>query len=320
MKVLDQQEGKGWAAYHGDCAEVLREMPEASVDFSVYSPPFASLYTYSASERDMGNCRNHAEFFEHFAFLMPEMLRVTKPGRLMSVHSMDLPTSKARDGEIGLADFPGDIVRAAQAAGWVWASKVTIRKDPVTAMQRTKALGLLWKTIQKDSAMSRMGIPDYVHTFRKPGVNEVPIAHSKDAFPVSQWQRWAEPVWTIEDSEADLRHLAAWAGLVWDDINPNQTLQHRSAREENDERHICPLQLEVIRRCITMWSNPGDVVLTPFGGIGSEAYVALEENRRAILVELKASYYAQAVANLRTVEPNARGKQLTMTDMIEGAA
>ncbi len=310
VSALSQEEGAGWVAWHGDSAEVIRGIPADSIGFSVFSPPFASLYTYGASERDMGNCRTHGEFHEHFAWLLPEMLRVTKPGRCMSIHCMDLPTSKVRDGEIGLTDFPGDIIRAAQSCGWTWASKVTIRKDPVTAMQRSKAIGLLWKQLKKDSCMSRMGIPDYVLTFRKPGDNAIRVAHSDGDFPVARWQQWAEPVWTLSDSEADLRMLEAWAGLVWHDINPSDTLQRLSVKEEKDERHIAPLQLEVIRRCISMWSNPGDTVLTPFGGIGSEGYVAIQEGRRAVLIELKKSYYTQLVANMREAESAKRQPDL----------
>lgn len=279
--------GAQWYMLLGDCCELVAGMAEDSVGFSVYSPPFASLYTYSDSDRDMGNCRDHDEFFEHYSFMLRELLRVTKPGRLSSVHCMIMPTSKTRDGVIGLTDFPGRIIAAHQAAGWVYHSDVVIWKDPVTAMQRTKALGLLWKQIQKDSCMSRMGLPDRVVTFRKPGSNPDPVGHSKAEFPVDQWQKWASP--------------------VWNDINPSDTLQYMSAREENDERHICPLQLEVIRRCLRLWSNPGDTVLSPFAGIGSEGYVSLEEGRRFIGCELKPSYFKQAVANLRAAESRPRG-------------
>lgn len=292
IRVIDQAEGNGWTAYHGDCVEVTKGLPESSIHYTIFSPPFASLYTYSNSDRDMGNCRTHSEFYEHFAFLVNELLRVTVPGRLLSFHCMNLPTSKARDGYIGITDFRGLLIRMFQDAGWIYHSEVVIWKDPVTAMQRTKALGLLHKTIRSDSAMSRQGIPDYLVTMRKPGVNPEPIAHTSEEFPVSLWQRYASPVWM--------------------DINPSDTLQGRSAREEKDEKHICPLQLDVIRRALKLWSNPGDVVLTPFGGIGSEGYVALEEGRRACLIELKGSYYQQAVKNLAAVEPNARGQQVAL--------
>lgn len=276
------ERGDNWTMFHGDCVERIREIESDSVGFSVFSPPFASLYTYSDDEADMGNCRCDEEFFEHFGFLAPELLRVTQPGRLLSFHCMLLPTSKVRDGVIGLRDFRGDLIRIFEAAGWIYHSEVCIWKDPVTAMQRTKALGLLHKTIRKDSAMSRQGVPDYVVTMRKPGENANPIAHTAEQFPVSLWQQWASPVWM--------------------DINPNDTLQFRNARDESDERHICPLQLEVIRRCLGLWSNPEDLVLSPFAGIGSEGHEALRWNRRFVGIELKRSYFDLAVRNLREVE------------------
>lgn len=280
--VINQETGESFVAYHGDCVEVTRQLPDSSVHFSVFSPPFASLYTYSASDRDMGNSKTDEEFANHFRFLIAELFRVTIPGRLVSIHCMDLPASKERDGFIGIKDFRGDLVRAMQSLGWIYHSCVTIWKDPVTAMQRTKALGLLHKQIKKDSAMSRQGIPDYVVTFRKPGVNPEPVTHTNESFPVRMWQQYASPVWM--------------------DINPSDTLQHRSAREHEDERHICPLQLEVIRRCVKLWSNPWDVVLSPFMGIGSEGYVSLQEGRRFVGIELKESYFGQAVRNLTNVK------------------
>jgi DNA modification methylase len=276
--VEDVATGEQWTLYRGDCVESMRKLPADSVHFSVHSPPFASLYTYSASDRDMGNCRSHEEFFEHYRFAIAEMFRMTKPGRLASVHCMNLPTSKVRDGVIGLRDFRGEIIRAYEAAGWVYHSEVVIWKDPVTAMQRTKAIGLLYKQLKKDSAMSRQGIPDYLVTFRKPGDNPEPVTKETDDFPVTLWQRYASPVWM--------------------DINPSDTLQYRSAREHEDERHICPLQLDVIRRAVRLWSNPGDVVLSPFAGIGSEGVVSLEEGRRFVGMELKGSYFGQAARNL----------------------
>ncbi len=278
MKVISQTNAARFTMYHADCVDVLRGLPESSVHYSIFSPPFASLYTYSASPNDMGNVKNHAEFFEHFRFLIPELLRVTKPGRLLSFHCMNLPTSKARDGVIGLTDFRGQLIRAFAECGWIFHSEVCIWKDPVTAMQRTKAIGLLHKQLKKDSALSRQGIPDYLVTMRAPGVNTEPVAHTNESFPVTVWQRVASPVWM--------------------DIDPSDTIQYRSAREHKDERHICPLQLGVIRRAMDLWSNPGDVVLSPFAGIGSEGHVALEMGRRFIGAELKASYYRQAVANL----------------------
>ena len=278
--VLEQTVGENFALYHGDCVDVVGGLPDNSVGFSVFSPPFASLYTYSASPRDMGNVANHGEFFEQHAFLVRELYRVLKPGRLASIHCMLLPTSKARDGIIGLTDFRGQLIRQFQEAGFAFHSEVVIWKDPVTAMQRTKALGLLHKQIKKDSCMSRQGIPDYLVTMRKPGDNPEPVTHTNEDFPVTLWQKYASPVWM--------------------DIDPSDTLQFRSAREDDDERHICPLQLEVIRRALKMWSNPGDVVLSPFAGIGSEGYVALQEGRKFIGAELKASYFKQASANLKS--------------------
>ena len=280
--VIDQTVGENFVLYNGDCVEVVAGLPDNSVGYTIYSPPFASLYTYSASERDMGNCRDDAEFFEHFAYLARDLYRVTKPGRLMSFHCMLMPTSKARDGFIGLRDFRGEMIRAFVDVGFIHHSEVVIWKDPVTAMQRTKALGLLHKQIKKDSCMSRQGIPDYLITMRKPGENAEPVTHTNETFPVDMWQQYASPVWM--------------------DTNPSDTLQYRSAREHDDERHICPLQLEVIRRAMELWSRPGDVVLSPFTGIGSEGYVALEKGRRFIGVELKRSYYEQAARNLMSVD------------------
>ncbi|NLS84165.1 MAG: site-specific DNA-methyltransferase [Ruminococcaceae bacterium] len=282
--VIEQYTDDRMALYNGDSCEVLKEMPSDSVHFEIYSPPFASLYTYSNSERDLGNCRTRSEFYAQFEFIVKELYRVLMPGRLMSVHCMNLPTSKERDGFIGITDFRGELIKLFQAAGFIYHSEVCIWKDPVIAMQRTKALGLLHKQIKKDSAMSRQGIPDYLVTMRKPGINPEPVAHTNETFPVNIWQKYASPIWT--------------------DINPSDTLQKESAREDKDEKHICPLQLTVIRRAINLWTNPNDIVLTPFLGIGSEAYVAIEAGRRAAGCELKASYYKQAVANCKNAVAN----------------
>ncbi|MCA9667399.1 MAG: site-specific DNA-methyltransferase [Myxococcales bacterium] len=256
----------------------MRGLPDSSIGYSIFSPPFASLYTYSASMRDLGNCKDDADFFAHFAFVAAELHRVLAPGRLVSMHCMPMPSSKSRDGFIGVRDFPGDLIRAMERAGFVYHSEVCIWKDPVTAMQRTKALGLLHKQLKKDSCMSRQGLPDKVVTMRKLGDNPEPVSHTNETFPVQVWQNYASPVWM--------------------DIDPSDTLQYRSAREHDDERHICPLQLEVIRRCLRMWSNPDDIVLSPFAGIGSEGVVALEQGRRFVGAELKGSYFEQAARNL----------------------
>lgn len=276
MNCIDQVVTDHYTAIHGDCVEALKGIPNACIGYSIFSPPFASLYTYSNSPRDMGNCRTHEEFFEHFDYLIAELRRVMMPGRDVSFHCMDMPASKERDGYIGLKDFPGDLIRAFQKHGFIFHSKVTIWKDPVTAMQRTKALGLLHKSVRENAAMCRQGIPDYLITMRTPGEQAQRVTH--DDYPVDLWQKVASPVWM--------------------DINPSDTLQYRSAREHDDERHICPLQLEVIRRGVQLWTNPGDVVLSPFMGIGSEGYVALELGRKFVGVELKASYFEQAIRNL----------------------
>lgn len=276
MNCIDQVATDRYTAIHGDCVEALKGLPDACIGYSIFSPPFASLYTYSNSPRDMGNVRNDEEFFAHFDYLVAELRRVMMPGRDISFHCMDMPASKERDGYIGLKDFPGELLRAFQRHGFIFHSKVTIWKDPVTAMQRTKALGLLHKSVRENAAMCRQGIPDYLITVRTPGEQVQRVTHTD--YPVEQWQKVASPVWM--------------------DINPSDTLQYRSAREHDDERHICPLQLEVIRRGIQLWTNPGDIVLSPFMGIGSEGFVALELSRKFVGVELKKSYYEQATRNL----------------------
>ncbi len=292
LNVKDSAIGDKYALYNGDSAEVLQILPNDSVHFIIFSPPFQSLYVYSNSDRDLGNCRTPAEFYEQFEFIGKELYRALMPGRLMSVHCMNLPTSKERDGYIGIRDFRGELIKFFQDIGFIYHSEVCIWKDPVTAMQRTKAIGLLHKQLKKDSCISRQGIADYLVTFRKPGENPERVTHTNESFPVSLWQRYASPVWM--------------------DINPNKTLQRDSAREDKDERHICPLQLEVIERAIDLWTNPNDIVLTPFLGIGSEAYVALQKGRRAIGVELKESYYRQAVANCKSITER---EQITFMDL-----
>lgn len=274
----DTYRGKGWTAHLGDCVDVVNDIADDSIHYTIYSPPFASLYTYSNSDRDMGNCADHDQFFEHYEFLVKLLYQKTMPGRLLSFHCMNLPTSKSRDGVIGITDFRGQLIKIHETQGWIYHSEVCIWKDPVTAMQRTKALGLLHKQLKKDSCMSRQGIADYLVTMRKAGDNPERVTHTNDSFPVSVWQNYASPVWM--------------------DINPNDTLQYGSAREHNDERHISPLQLEVIRRAMRLWSNPGDLVLSPFMGIGSEGAIALQMGRKFVGVELKRSYWEQAWRNL----------------------
>jgi len=272
---------------HGDCVEHTKGLPDNFIDFSIFSPPFADLFCYSDDHKDMGNSRDYNEFFEHFSFLTPELFRVLKDGRLVAVHCMDLSIQKGKEGYIGLRDFSGMLVKNFQDNGFIYHSRVTIWKDPVIEMQRTKALGLLHKQIKKDAAMCRVGGPDYLLLFRKPGDNQRPIMHQdtdpkKDNYlPVDMWQKYASPVWY--------------------DINYSNTLQKTSARADRDEKHICPLQLPTIERSLHLWSNNNDLVFSPFAGIGSEGYQALKMNRRFIGIELKESYFKQGEKNLKNV-------------------
>lgn len=286
VKCLGESHGDRYAAYHGDCVDVVRQLPDASVGFSVYSPPFSNLFVYSDSAADMGNAGSDGEFLEHYGYLLAEMSRVTKPGRLSAVHCSDLPLTKWKDGVIGIKDLSGDIIRAHQAAGWVLHSRITVWKCPVVEMTRTKALGLLYKQLKKDSTRSRAGMADYLLVFRAPGENTEPVGHDAAEFSVEQWQQWASPVWM--------------------DIQQTNTLNAAVAREAADERHLCPLQLDLIKRALILWSNPGDVVLSPFMGIGSEGVESLREKRRFVGVELKEAYFRQAVKALDAVDRQRR--------------
>lgn len=277
-----EYEGDAWGVYNADTVEVLAGLPDGLIDLSIFSPPFSDLFVYSDSERDMGNCASHDEFMAHYRFFAENLLRTTKPGRIACVHCTDLPTQKGRDGFIGLHDFSGDLIRAHQDAGWIYHARCTIWKDPVIEMMRTKALGLLYKQLKKDSAMSRVGMPDYMLFFRKPDPNPEPITHQPEDLPVEQWQEMASPIW-------------------WN-VNQTRVLNGRMARGDQDERHICPLQLDVIERCLTLYSNPGDLVLDPFNGIGSTGYVALKMRRKYLGVELKPEYAKQAAHFLQEAE------------------
>lgn len=303
MKILNQYITDDCALYNADSVEAIKMIPDNSVGLEVYSPPFSSLYTYSNSDRDLGNSKTDDEFFTHFGFLIDDLLRILKPGRIMAVHCMNLPTSKQNDGYIGIKDFRGQLIKAFQDHGFIYHSEVCIWKNPVTAMQRTKALGLLHKQLKKDSCMSRMGIPDYVVFMRKPGENPDRVTHTNQSFPVSQWQEYASPIWDEYNSP------------VWWDINQSDTLNARSAKDEESERHICPLQLPVIERIIKMYSNEGDTVFTPFLGIGSEVYQALKMNRKGIGIELKPAYFDEAVRNIKDVEVEKH--QTTLFDFMQ---
>lgn len=300
MKVLNQKITEDYAIYNGDCVEVLHGIPDNSIHLSVTSIPFSSLYTYSNSDRDMGNSRNYVQFEEQYMFLAKEWYRVMMPGRCVCIHCMNLTTTKEKDGYIGIRDFRGDVIRWMQSMGFIYHSEVCIWKNPVTAMQRTKAIGLLHKQIKKDSCISRMGLPDYVVTFRKPGENTERVTHTNETYPVSHWQDVASPVWD------------EYASPVWWDIDQSNTLNRIAAREDKDERHICPLQLPVIERCVELYSNPGDVVLDPFDGIGSTGYQAIKMGRKHIGVELKESYYNLAVENLDAARMEMKPEDATM--------
>lgn len=292
MKVYDQVITADYALYHGDSIEVIQGIPTESIGFSMFSPPFAELYTYSDSEQDMGNAKDYDEFFQHFDFLISELFRVMMTGRSISIHCIDIPKMKERHGFIGLQDFPGDIIRAFQRHGFIYHSRVIIWKNPLIEATRTKALGLMHKQLCKDSAISRQGLPDYVVTMRKPGENKQPIKHGEgfqdfigENEPTERGIKYQHEVWR------------RYASPVWMDINQSDTLNFREARDEKDEKHICPLQLDVIERCMVLWSNPSDTFLTPFGGIGSEAYIAIKTGRKPVAIELKKSYYDQMKKN-----------------------
>ena len=312
MMVLDQTSGEYWHLYHADCIDVLACLPADSLNYSIFSPPFQSLYVFSDSLRDVSNAVDDATFWRQFEFVIDGLYRAMMPGRLVSVHCMPLPTSKLRDGFIGLRDFPGEIVAAFQRAGFYFHSTVCIRKDPVSAMQRTKSIGLLHKQVTKDSTLSRMGVPDNIVTFRKPGENTAPVVGRLDVYHGDDAtdEEFARSAMAKHRSGglrslADHKSISVWqryAEPIWLDIAQSDTLSRFAAREEEDERHIAPLQLTVIRRCLQLWTNPGETVFSPFAGIGSAGYVALEMRRRFVGVELKRSYYEQAVANLRLAE------------------
>lgn len=314
MKTINQEVGERFAIYHADCIDIARSLPDNSVGYSLFSPPFSNLFTYSNSDRDMGNSKTDEEFFRHFGYLIKELFRITKAGRLVSIHCMNIPAMKERDGYIGLKDFRGDIIRAFQKEGFIYHSEVTIWKDPLVEATRTKALGLMHKQLCKDSAMSRQGLPDYIVTMRKKGENADPIEHAdglsdyaggkplpEGNFSHNSWRRYASPVWT--------------------DIRQTYTLNFEMARDGKDERHICPLQLDTIERCITLWSKEGDTVFSPFMGIGSEIYMAVKMGRYGIGAELKESYFKCAVDNILKAQDsfiNGEPKSLCIEDFLNG--
>lgn len=287
-----EETGDGWKMWLGDSCERMAEIPDESVDLSVYSPPFAMLFTYSDSDRDLGNCDSREEFFEHYGFIIRENLRITKPGRICCVHVQQLTTTKATHGYQGLTDFRGDVIRAYLDAGWIFHGEVTVNKDPQAQAIRTKAQALMFVTKNRDSSMTRPALADYLLLFRKPGDNEVPI---KNDVSNEEWIDWAQPVW-------------------WN-IRETNTLNVKMARDDADERHICPLQLDFIERCVRLWSNPGEVVFSPFAGIGSEIHTAVRLGRRGLGIELKPSYWRTAVDNLRDLD--RQRDQISMFDLAD---
>lgn len=325
VKVINQKHGKDWTLYQGDSNEVLRGIPDNSIHYNFFSPPFKSLFVFSDSPRDMSN-NSDDQFWQHMRYLAAEQYRSTMPGRLLSFHCCNLPYTKGRDGYIGIQDFRGDMIRLYQEHGWIFSSEVVIWKDPIVAMQRTKSPRLLHKQAIKDSAMSGSAIPDYVITMRKPGDNSEPIAgllfdyvgdnpeFEKYAYKSPDFLAYFQKLLTSKfklGSEEMRRSIDIWsqyASPVWMDIRAGDTLQRLNAKENGDERHITPTQLDVTRRCLQLYSNPGDVVVDPCNGIGTTGYVALEQKRKYIGIELKASYFDCAAANLRTAENSQQGQ------------
>lgn len=307
IKCIDQVVTDDYAIYQGDSCEVIRAIPGDSIHFGIHSPPFEGLYKFSNFDRDISNNEGPG-FWEHYGFLISELLRVTMPGRIHAVHVMQLPMSKIRHGNIGMRDFRGEVVRAYEDAGWIFHSEVCIWKDPVVAQQRTKSIRLLHKQVVKDSTISGQGLADYILTFRKPGENPEPVSGCFDRYSGTD-----EPDRGKYTTHMDGRNwysIEVWqryASPVWMDINQTRTLQYRGGRDEKDEQHISPLQLDVIERCIDLWSNPGDIVLTPFLGIGSEVWGAVTMGRKGIGIELKPSYFAQAVKNLARAKEEMGG-------------
>lgn len=280
--ITDEAEGQGWKLMLGDSCERLAEIPDNSIDLSIYSPPFASLYVYSPTIRDLGNCATREEFLEHYGFVIREKLRVTKPGRISCVHVQQITTTKIQHGFMGLTDFRGQVIQAHVDAGWIFHGEVTIDKDPQAQAIRTKTASLLFVQLYRDSTVSRPALADYVLLFRKPGENTIPVV------PVIDQKTWI-----------------LWAKPIWYDIRETATLNTVVAKENGDERHIVPLQLPLIERCVRLWSNPGETVLSPFAGIGSEGFVAVQQGRKFIGCELKATYWQTAVRNLKDAEYKA---------------
>ena len=324
MRVMDEAHGQTWALYNGDSSEVLRGIPDRSIGHAVFSPPFSSLYTYTPSARDLGNVRSREEFFEHHAFIRDQLARVMMPGRVVAAHTAELQKYGTRDGRRGRYDFPGDYIRHMEDGGFTYCGRISIQKNPQTQAIRNHPQELLFATLRKDASKLVPAIADFVLVFRAPGENAAPIPRPIDE---DDWIAWAHPVWQPPFSpsgsptaDLDAELAAAWWGLepVWDGIREMDILPAAGSKENDDERHLCPLQLPVLERCVRLWSNAGETVLSPFAGIGSEGFVSVKQGRRFVGVELKPSYWRAGVRNLRRAE--AEANPLDMFAMLSEAS
>lgn len=309
-KVIAQKITDRYSMYNGDSVEVTKGIPDNSIGYSIFSPPFSTLYLYSDSIRDMGNCNSDNQFFEHFKFLIDELFRITMPGRNLSFHIANIPLIKERDGVIGLKDLRGDLIWLFSKAGFIYYTEVCIWKDPLIEAIRTKSLKLTHKQIVKDSARCGHGIPDFVVTMKKPGDNPEPVSHSTGLTNfIGEESSKQSGVYNENQSKNTISHniWRKYASPVWSDIRQSRTLQTKNAKESDDEPHICPLQLDVIERCLELWTNEGDIVFDPFAGIGSTLYSSICMNRKAIGIELKKSYYRQAILNCKLAMTDTKG-------------
>jgi DNA modification methylase len=325
MAVIDQMVTERFAIYNGDCIEVMATMPAESVDLTVYSPPFAGLYQYSSDDRDLSNCIDHDEFFDHYGFVIDELARITKPGRISAVHCMDIPLSNS--GCDAMFDLPGRIILEHERRGFAYGGRRVIWKEPLMVRNRTMMKSLHHKTLCEDSTRCSIANADYLLMFRRKGDNKVPVVHPTGLHEYAGERAIPGHLHHLRGMEGDQKQnsFSQWiwrqyASSVWDDIRIDRVLPFRSAREGEDEKHVHPLQLDVIERAVVMWSNPGEVVLTPFMGVGSEAYGAVCANRKAIGIELKESYYRQAVLNLSTAQPGkVTDAQMSLFDVLSAA-
>lgn len=316
MAVRDQVVTDRYAVYNGDCVEGIGKLPDGCIHMSVYSPPFCGLYHYSSSERDLSNCRSYEEFFGHYEFLVREIFRVTMPGRISAVHCMDVPRDGANAGA-GLTDFPGDIIRMHERLGFRYCARYHVWKEPLGVRNRTMAKGLAHRQVVEDSSLCDVASADYLLMFRKKGTNPTPIAHPvglseyAGARPVPP-ELWKYKGWKGRQTENRLSHWIwrQYASAFWDDVRIDRVLRYKEARDSDDEKHMHPLQLDVIDRCIALWSNPGEKVLTPFMGVGSEVYSAVRNGRKAVGFELKPAYFRQAIKNLESVDDPAEATDL----------